>query len=695
MTDAALRGKPDAGNPHVRFDEGEVAPAATPRRGSLLYTKNAMVSIASACVVALATTCLAADIEWLDAADGAWGAAANWKGGAVPDGARAVITNETAGFTVTVAETANPKISALLLGNAKGTATNVVRITGHLRSQATSNDDKNVAVQGGGLLHIDGGVLAITNSAAKNISLYGTSATKKGILKVSGGLLDFRATSAAMSSGINLGSDGKINGLFEATGGKVRLTAPYASNSSYWGLYCEYAPSTYDVMSIGGTAEIEIANRCIDLRIGRHVIKDSAKFVCKQSWGNIFSLKAKSSSGVTLTIQDSAEFDLSEFDKGLMGNYWWQGSSNRSTMNIAGGTVKLPRNFVVGDGNGSSVLNISGGSTTLGYYGFDIGAYVNNQLSSRAQNPAGTVNVTGGSLYVMTSQGNSDTFKKAVMGLIVGNGSQIGSYSSTAGYSCTGSLKVSGGAVTNGVGLFVVGAGRATGSVVQTGGTIYHGLGFTTDAWRKKTPMVIGFGGGTGTYIISNGFTHATAPIYVGGVETNVFERDLKISNWPAAAFTDRTAVGKLVVAGGRLSTATTDLVVGADGSGTLEIGPSATVSIGNPNGSGNVILSNRTASVTRFVLGADGAGRLATPNALIVADGAKLEVDATEYAGGEKWIKLVNCNRREGSFAAGDITVVGRHPEGGEYEIVQDRNGDSSGSIWLHRRSGSLIIVM
>ena len=37
MTNAALRGKPYAGNPHVRFDEGEVASAATPRRGSLLY----------------------------------------------------------------------------------------------------------------------------------------------------------------------------------------------------------------------------------------------------------------------------------------------------------------------------------------------------------------------------------------------------------------------------------------------------------------------------------------------------------------------------------------------------------------------------------------------------------------------------------------------------------------------------------
>ena len=36
-TGKALDGKPYAGNPHVRFDEGEVAPAGTPRRGSLLY----------------------------------------------------------------------------------------------------------------------------------------------------------------------------------------------------------------------------------------------------------------------------------------------------------------------------------------------------------------------------------------------------------------------------------------------------------------------------------------------------------------------------------------------------------------------------------------------------------------------------------------------------------------------------------
>ena len=42
-TGKALNGKPYAGNPHVWFDEGEVASAATPMRGSLLYTKEFMV----------------------------------------------------------------------------------------------------------------------------------------------------------------------------------------------------------------------------------------------------------------------------------------------------------------------------------------------------------------------------------------------------------------------------------------------------------------------------------------------------------------------------------------------------------------------------------------------------------------------------------------------------------------------------
>ena len=51
MTNAILRGKPDAGNPHVRFDEGEVA-SAKPRRGSLLY-KRIVLSVCAALAAAV------------------------------------------------------------------------------------------------------------------------------------------------------------------------------------------------------------------------------------------------------------------------------------------------------------------------------------------------------------------------------------------------------------------------------------------------------------------------------------------------------------------------------------------------------------------------------------------------------------------------------------------------------------------
>ena len=52
MTNAILRGKPDAGNPHVRFDEGEVA-LAKPRRESLLYNGQTSLNRSSGATKAL------------------------------------------------------------------------------------------------------------------------------------------------------------------------------------------------------------------------------------------------------------------------------------------------------------------------------------------------------------------------------------------------------------------------------------------------------------------------------------------------------------------------------------------------------------------------------------------------------------------------------------------------------------------
>ena len=65
MTNAILRGKPDAGNPHVRFDEGEVA-SAKPRRGSLLYKHLLFASCLALAAFALSAHAADADYpEWI------------------------------------------------------------------------------------------------------------------------------------------------------------------------------------------------------------------------------------------------------------------------------------------------------------------------------------------------------------------------------------------------------------------------------------------------------------------------------------------------------------------------------------------------------------------------------------------------------------------------------------------------------
>ena len=63
-TGKALNGKPYAGNPHVRFDEGEVASAATPRRGSLLYSISKLIAIAA--IATSATLPMKADTIEID-----------------------------------------------------------------------------------------------------------------------------------------------------------------------------------------------------------------------------------------------------------------------------------------------------------------------------------------------------------------------------------------------------------------------------------------------------------------------------------------------------------------------------------------------------------------------------------------------------------------------------------------------------
>ena len=62
MTNSILRGKPDAGNPHVRFDEGEVA-SEKPRRGSLLYKRILRFRLAALLTLGACLACAPAGAE--------------------------------------------------------------------------------------------------------------------------------------------------------------------------------------------------------------------------------------------------------------------------------------------------------------------------------------------------------------------------------------------------------------------------------------------------------------------------------------------------------------------------------------------------------------------------------------------------------------------------------------------------------
>lgn len=81
MTNVAPKGKPEAENLHVRFNEGDVAPAVTPRCGILHMASKAIVLVASAvCGTFLLSAAPLYTNQWVGGTSGvaSWGDAANW-----------------------------------------------------------------------------------------------------------------------------------------------------------------------------------------------------------------------------------------------------------------------------------------------------------------------------------------------------------------------------------------------------------------------------------------------------------------------------------------------------------------------------------------------------------------------------------------------------------------------------------------
>ena len=224
------------------------------------------------------------------------------------------------------------------------------------------------------------------------------------------------------------------------------------------------------------------------------------------------------------------------------------------------------------------------------------------------------------------------------------------------------------------------GVGNATGVGLQTGGTV--------DVTQSAGAAVLGYGSGTGEYVLSNGTFATGRPFYVGGCRKADVQEAYYEGKSPAGRC---AATGRLYARGGTLA-ATNELgiVVGADGRGRLEIGPDGNVT------AKALVLSNNVEGVLAFELGARKAGTLKADK-LVIAPRAKLEIDARALAADSRGtIHLADCGAVEGSFAASDVTIlslIGQEKRFAHAMILTERNGKKG--LWLMLQPRGLMMVI
>ncbi len=289
----------------------------------------------------------------------------------------------------------------------------------------------------------------------------------------------------------------------------------------------------------------------------------------------------------------------------------------------------------------------------------------------------GRVTVAGGQVYVSTTSEKIPNPTDYWSGVGFGVSTQA-----TDPLAVRGELKLEDGLVqVNNKSPLGFGVGNATGVGLQTGGTV--------DVTQSAGAVVLGYGSGTGEYVLSNGTFATGRPFYVGGcrkadVQASYYEGRLS----PAGS---RAATGRLFARGGTLA-ATNELgiVVGADGRGRLEIGPDGNVT------TTTLVLSNNVEGVLAFELDARKAGTLKVDR-LVIAPGAKLEIDARALAANSSGtIHLADCGAVEGSFAASDVTIlspIGQEKRFAHAMILTERSGKKG--LWLMIQPRGLIMVI
>ena len=228
----ALNGKPYAGNPHVRFDEGEAASTATSRRGSLLYNLlKESAAMRWSLVSIVATICAAAPIAAVaDTLTWNGGASGNFSTGPwTSDGSHTTPQN---GDTIVFAAggTFENDISGLSVAGLSFSSADAVTLSG---SQIAIANGGSVSQSGAGAVTVSAPLL-LGSSSGETVYFAASASTSLTLSGALSGAADVVYNNASTHSGtINLRNDGSdYTGATTARRGVVNVYSNDAFGST-------------------------------------------------------------------------------------------------------------------------------------------------------------------------------------------------------------------------------------------------------------------------------------------------------------------------------------------------------------------------------------------------------------------------------------------------------------------------------
>lgn len=661
---------------------------------------------------------------WKDAASGAWGAAANWTTGVPTTTIPAVIDAGLAGgagYTVTVAEDVAP-ITQLTVG-AEGISPVTLAIDallpfggGWMAFDANANvtvgdggkilyDGEKIAnstdalvLGGGASMTVENGGYVLVTNAMSNVTVAGGHGRASRLTVEEGGEFTYQTESSGKLVALRDLGQIDVAGTFRIwqmfNGAQIFSQAGGALTVSGNGVFD--APVSYYLKDGQNT---QVASY-LTFGTGTTTFKDQA----------ILAFSENASHNTRLRIAPTAAGDTAYFalaDESRMLGYFGTFLLGSTTVGTTILDVSSANGFQntgynsgyfaysgrVGCGYGTTVMNVSAPcSWKVDANGLYVG--VPESAKHLATPASAELNLSGGAKVTSRalcaiSRGQSSAQRRALLthfGIIVGENDNA----TTAGnrpLKGKVTLKDDGTLLETLQGHMMLGVGDAEGTFEMSGGSVelcktasfnnanndqyYGGEDKTYSVYTTNNVFALGVYGGRGTCTISGGSFLANMRTFVGGLSAADYHDGWNISTNRHPGLCEGVgSEGVLKVSGGSFEGKRT-VYVGAKGKGTLEFGPAGAFV------APELVLSNSVESVVRFKFDAQtGYTGSVAVDRLVIAPGAKLEIDLADRPLTRSWTTLIHATELEGRFDSEDITLTG--DVSGRALIEQDERGIS-----------------